>query len=181
MAQKILLTAGGFHNDHIGEAFLKLLNRPASEAKILFIPTAATCAESLRMVGKCIDDLYRFGITSENVIVYNLDRRMSSSEIENYDAVYFTGGSPRHLLDKVNEVDFAPVVKAFVANGGVFVGVSAGSGLATGIGLVNCRLTGLHCQDGSPTGPVDLEACPDIRLTDYQGLIVDDRGAAVIE
>lgn len=181
MAQKILLTSAGFENDRIGKAFVELLNRPVSEAKILFIPTAAICAESLRMVGKCIDELYRVGISPKNVIVYDLDRRMSSSEIGNYDAVYFTGGSPKHLLDNVNEADFAPVVQAFVANGGVFVGVSAGSILATDIALVNCRLMGLHCQDGSPNGPVDLKTCPDIRLTDYQGLIVDASGSSVIE
>lgn len=92
-----------------------------------------------------------------------------------------TGGNPKHLLDKVNEVDFAPVVKAFVANGGVFVGVSAGSILATDIALVNCRFTGLHCEDGSQNGPVDLETCPDIRLTNYQGFIVDATGATIIE
>jgi len=60
-------------------------------------------------------------------------------------------------------------------------GVSAGSILAADIGLVNCHFTGIHVQDGSPNGPVDLKACPDIRLTDNQALIVDFNGAAVIE
>ena len=181
MAGRILLTSAGFENDRIGKAFVGLLDRPVAEAKVLFVPTAAICVESLRMVGKCIDELHRVGITPENVTVYDLDRHMSASEIEEYDAVYFTGGSPRHLLDKVSEVGFAPVVKEFIANGGVFVGVSAGSILATNIALVNCRLTGLHCQDGSPAGPVDLGAAPDIRLTDHQGIKVDSIGAAVIE
>jgi len=181
MTGKILLTSAGFENNRMGKAFVELLTRPVSEAKILLIPTAAICAESLRMVGKCVDELYAVGITAENIIVYDLDRRMSPSELQNYDAVYFTGGSPKHLLDKVSAVDFAPVLKAFVAEGGVFVGVSAGSVLATDIALVNCRIRALHCQDGSPKGPVDMEARPDIRLTNYQGLIVDANGAAVIE
>jgi hypothetical protein len=76
---------------------------------------------------------------------------------------------------------FVPVVRDFVAAGGVFVGVSAGSFLATDMALVNCRLTGLHCQDGSQNGPVDLETRPDIRLTDSQGLLIDFGGATVIE
>ena len=180
MAETILLTAAGFENDRIGKAFLELLNRPVSEAKILFVPTAAMCAESLRMVGKCVDELYRVGISPENVVAYDLDRRMSSAEIEEYDAVYFTGGDHKRLLEKVNETDFAPVLKAFVANGGVFVGVSAGSILATDIALVNCRLTGLHCQDGSPNGHLDLTSCPDVRLTDHQGLLIDERGSRII-
>ena len=180
VAERILLTSAGFQNDRVGRAFVELLDRPVPEAKILFIPTAAMCAESSRMVGKCIDELYRVGISPENVVAYDLDRRMSSSEIEDYDAVYFTGGDSKRLLDKVNETDFAPVVKAFVANGGVFVGVSAGSLLATHIALVNCRLTGLHCQDGSPNGQVDLTSCPDVRLTDDQGLRIDDSGSRII-
>ncbi len=181
MAHSIFLTSTGFENNSIGKAFVESLNSPVSEAKVLFVPTAAVCAESLRMVGKCIDQLYGVGITPENVIVYDLDRRMSSCEMENYDAVYFPGGNTKHLLDKVNEVDFAPVVKAFIANGGVYVGVSAGSILATLIALVNCRFTGVHVRDGSPSGPVDLRTCPDIRLSDSQGLIVDASGAAHIE
>jgi dipeptidase E len=181
MVRKILLTSAGFANDKIGRAFVGLLGKPASGARILFVPTAAICAESLRMVGKCIEELYSVGVTPDNVIVYNLDRFMSPSEIQDYDAVYFTGGNRKHLLDKVNEVDFGPVIKTFVADGGVFVGVSAGSVLATEIALVNCRITAVHCQDGSPNGPVDLKTCPDIRLTDDQGLIVDAGEASVIE
>ena len=181
MTGKILLTSAGFENINIGNTFVKLLNRPVAETKILFIPTAAIFAEALRMVGKCIDELYRIGIRAENIIVYNLDRHMPLSEIETYDTVYFTGGDPRHLLRKVKEVDFAPVIMSFVTNGGIFVGVSAGSILATDISLVNCRFTGLHCPDGSPIGPLDLTSCPDVRLTDYQGILIDDSGSTIID
>jgi len=133
------------------------------------------------MLAKCINELYGVGITADRVIVYDLDRAMPLEEIEKYDAVYFAGGNPRHLLGKVNEVAFAPVVKAFLAGGGLYVGVSAGSILAADIGLVNCRFTGLHCQDGSPNGPVDLKNCPDICLTDNQGLMIDSHGSIVFE
>ena len=181
MTEKILLTSAGFENVNIGKAFVKLLDKSVEEAKVLFVPTAAIHVEALRMVAKCIDELYRIGIKAENITVYNLDRHISLSEIKTYDAVYFTGGDPGHLLKKVREVDFAPVIVKFLTNGGIFVGVSAGSILATDISLVNCRFTGLHCPDGSPTGPLDLTSCPDVRLTDYQAILIDDSGSTIID
>ena len=181
MIGKILLTSAGFENINIGKAFLKLLNKSVMETKILFIPTAAICVESLRMVGKCIDELYQVGIKAENIRVYNLDSPISLSEIKTCDAVYFTGGNPGYLLKKVKEVDFAPVIMNFVVNGGIFVGVSAGSILATDISLVNCKLTGVHCQDGSPIGPLDLTSCPDVRLTDCQGILIDNGNSKIID
>ena len=110
MTGKILLTSAGFENVNIGKTFMKLLNKPVAKTKILFIPTAAICAEALRMVGKCIGELYQIGIEAENIIVYNLDRHISLSEIETCDAIYFTGGDPKHLLKKVEEVNFVPAI-----------------------------------------------------------------------
>jgi len=181
MNQKILLTSAGLQNPHIGEAFVRMLNKPVSAVKILFIPTAAISAESLRVLCKCIDELYGVGITAEQIVVYSLDRIMSLEEIEKYDAVYVAGGNKTHLLGKVNQVSFAPVVKDFVVRGGLYVGASAGSIPAAMIGMVNCQFTGMHAQDGSPNGPVDFTTRPEIRLTDNQALIVDSGEAVVFE
>ena len=181
MTRKILLTSAGFENKQIGQKFVDLLDTPVVDAKILFIPTAAINVGQLWYVGKCIEELYQCGLTEANLILYNLDRHMPYSELGNYDAIYFTGGSPKHLLNKVKEADFVPVLIQFVDDGGVYVGVSAGSILASDINLVNCKFDGIHCQDGSPTGPIDLSVCPDIRLTDSQALLINDNESIIIK
>lgn len=133
-----------------------------ANSKILFIPTAVINVGQLYYVGKCIEELYQCGLTEENLILYDLDCPMPYSELENYDAVNFTGGSTKYLSDKVTENKFAPVLTQFIDNGGVYVGDSAGSILAAGFDLVNCEITGVHCQDGSPTGPINSSKHPGI-------------------
>jgi peptidase E len=181
MNRSLVLTSAGLQNPRVGQAFVELLKTPVATAKLLFVPTAAIWPEALRMLAKCIDEIYGIGITSERISVYNLDRPMASDELRPFDAIYFAGGSSNYLLERANLMGFAPIVRQFVAQGGVFLGASAGSIFAADIGLVNCRFTGLHIQDGSPNGPVDLSACPEIRLTDNQALVVNSICAVVLE
>ena len=181
MCSRILLTAAGLQNPRMAAAFLRLLGKPAAEARLLFVPTAATSAEALRMLAKCIDELYRVGFGPDQVVVYTLDRGLTYAELATFDVVYFAGGSAEYLLRRVKEAAFDPTLSAFVNAGGFFMGVSAGSVLAADLGIVNCRFTGIHCPDGSPNGPIDLGIHPDIRLTDNQALVVDENGAVVFE
>lgn len=69
--------------------------------------------------------------------------------------------------------------------GGVYVGVSAGSIIAasnmrSGLQLVNCVLH-VHCGAGEQPGEVPLALYPQIRLTNSQALRVAGREAKVIE
>ena len=178
---KLLLTAAGLQNPRVGLELLRLLNKPVTTARTLFIPTAAIWPDALRMLAKCIDELYDVGFSAEQFTIYHLDRFMPLEEMRKFDVVYFAGGSPEHLLRKVTEAAFAPVLEDFLTHGGLYVGTSAGSILAADLGLVNCRFTGIHIHDGSPNGPVDLKSFPDIRLTDNQALLVDSGGAVVFE
>jgi len=181
MNPRVLLTAAGLQNPRVAATFLRLLAKPAKEARLLFVPTAAASAEALRMLAKCIDELYRVGFGSDQVFVYNLDRCMPLEELNIFDVIYFAGGSPEHLLRKVNQVAFGSVLKSFVNAGGIYVGVSAGSVLAADLGIVNCKFAGIHCPDGSPNGPIDLRSCPEVWLTDNQALVVEASGATLFE
>jgi len=44
--------------------------------------------------------------------------------------VYFTGGSPQYLLERINSTGFNRSLKQYIDYGGVYVGVSAGSVVA---------------------------------------------------
>ena len=49
-----------------------------------------------------------------------------------YDAVYVCGGNTEYLLERINEKGFRNTLLLFIEQGGVYVGVSAGSLAAAG-------------------------------------------------
>jgi len=128
--KKLLLTSAGFENPKIGEEFLKLVDKPVSEIKVLFIPTAARTKEELFYVGKSKEELIGVGINGENLINFNLDRELSEEELNKIDVIYVCGGNTFYLLFKVKESNFGDKIIELVNMGIVYVGASAGSILA---------------------------------------------------
>ncbi|MDD5192264.1 MAG: Type 1 glutamine amidotransferase-like domain-containing protein [Candidatus Nanoarchaeia archaeon] len=125
--KKILLTSAGFENPRIGKEFLKLLGKPASEVKVLFIPTASRTKEELHYVGKSKKELIGVGIKKENFINFNLDRELTEEELKKIDVIYVCGGNTFYLLYKIRENRFDEKIKEMINKGIVYVGASAGS------------------------------------------------------
>lgn len=78
---------------------------------------------------------------------------MPLAKLRCYDAIYFCGGSPEYLMKRIRRVRLAAPLRQFTEEGGVYVGVSAGSIIAasnmrSGLQLVNCVLH-VHCGAGS--------------------------------
>lgn len=163
----VLLTDSGWTGsidggtpDPILQRFWDMLGKPANQAKVLFIPTAANSDESRPAAGKCFAELLSAGILPNNLHVYDLDGTMTSEEAMKYDAVYITGGDTAHLLKRMKETGFAEIVKKMVYANKVYVGASAGSLIATpnigepfdketaGLCLVNVYLS-FHCPPGT--------------------------------
>ena len=69
--KKLLLTSAGFVNPKMREKFLKLVNKPASKIKVLFIPIASRTGEELHYVEKSRQELLDLGIAKENIIDVN--------------------------------------------------------------------------------------------------------------
>lgn len=162
--RKILLTSAGFENKKIEQKFLAMIDKPASQIRVIWIPTAAINEEAKAVLPKCMDDLLNAGIPAENIKTYDLDYIMNYEEMTTYDAVYVCGGSSRHLLDKMYEADFVAILKKFIDQGGVYVGVSAGScvcvkGFDDTLGFLPCTLS-VHCLEGSVPGDIDLKRTP---------------------
>lgn len=75
--QKILLTSAGFTRK-LAETFLEMLNKKAEEAKILFIPAAASYRDDAREgIAVCAHELGQMGIKQEYIFAYNLDYLLS--------------------------------------------------------------------------------------------------------
>jgi len=128
--KKLLLTSAGLANSKITEAFLKLVDKPASEIKIVFVPTASRTEEELHYVEESKKELIGLGIKRENIKTLNLDRKISYGDVTDFDMIYVCGGNTFYLLKKVRESGFDGIIKKFVENGGIYFGVSAGSNLA---------------------------------------------------
>ena len=175
---KLLLTSAGFENKRIAEIFLALAGKRPENIKAVFIPTAAVNADAIEVLPKCLHDLLDCGIPKENIRVYDLHKKMTLEELKGYDAVYVCGGDTGYLLDRIDEQDFRSVLLAFIEQGGVYVGVSAGSQAAAGnlknsFGYPACTIH-VHCSEGMSPGPVDRNGCRQLRITNNQAVLVTD-------
>ncbi len=154
--KKILLTSAGFENPAVQRCFLDLLEKPAREARALFIPTAAIDEDAKAVLPKCRGDLLGAGVLPEHITDFDLDRPMSTDELSGYDTVYFCGGSTEYLLKRIKAVGFDRSLDAALEQGLVYVGVSAGSIISAGnlpgnLGYLPQKLD-VHCESGSPAG-----------------------------
>lgn len=193
----VLLTSAGWFKDidggvkkNIRQRFLNMLGKPANEAKVLFIPTAAIDDEAKKMVGKCRDELLNAGIIPDNITIYDIDDSLGTSEAMMYDVIYFTGGDTGHLLRRIKDTGFDSTIKRMVYANKVYVGASAGSIIATpnirnpfdektaGLALVHAYLS-VHQPEGTPAR-TDLPL-PHIPLTDNQALAVNWDGYEIVE
>lgn len=178
--KKIVLTSTGFTNKNIEKKFLELVKLPSDKIKAMFIPTAAITEDAKEVVPLCKEDLLIAGILESNIVAYDLDRIISCDEICNFNIIYVCGGTTEYLLDRMNYVKFNIPLKKFLDNGGVYIGVSAGSvalaqNLPENLGYINCILN-VHQEEG-----IDTRHCPTIKLTDNQAIIIEDSSMIIME
>ncbi|HML49346.1 MAG TPA: Type 1 glutamine amidotransferase-like domain-containing protein, partial [Clostridia bacterium] len=195
--KNVLLTDSGWYRNFEGglcekilRTFQQMLEKPAGEATVLFVPTAATTDEARPAAGKCFAELLSAGISPNNIHPYDIDGSMTLERAMAYDVVYCTGGDTGHLLKRMKETGFDKIVKRMVYGNKVYVGASAGSKIATpnigdpfdkgsaGLALVNAYLS-FHCPPG--TSPREDLPLPHIPLSGGQALVVRWDGYSVIE
>lgn len=183
--KKIMLTSTGFTNRNIEKKFLDLMKLPSDKIKAIFIPTAAITEDAKVFVPLCKEDLLIAGVLQSNIVTYDLDRIIGCDEICNFNVIYVCGGTTEYLLDRMNVVKFSVPLKKFLDNGGVYVGVSAGSvalaqNLPENLGYINCTLK-VHQEEGTECGCIDTRDCPTIKLTDNQAIIIEDNSIIIME
>ncbi|MGN0745799.1 MAG: Type 1 glutamine amidotransferase-like domain-containing protein [Aristaeellaceae bacterium] len=183
----VLLTSCGLETPAITDCFLRMLPKPPEEARAIFIPTAANSPDAIQVLPKCLNDLLKCGIRQENILVYDLHRPMSEAACCGYDVIYLCGGSPSHLMQRVNEAGFDRTMHAFIRRGGVVLGVSAGSmifadGMPDNLGYLACPLA-VHSsgEDREPPGRYPRQRRERIRLGNRQGLYWDQDSLVVFE
>ncbi len=181
--KNVLLTSTGFENENIKNKFLSLLKKSTEDAKILFIITAANNPDAVRILSKCLDDLTNCNIADENITVYDMHKVLSKKEILEYDAIYVCGGSTRYLLERMNEINFKDLLIYYLDNGGIYIGVSAGTvaygnKYSNGLSLMDNKID-VHCEVGSNNGNVVSEET--IKLTNNQAIYDNGEKIEVFE
>ena len=101
-----------------------------------FLPSQATTLEQwLTMYGReegmfyhwLVDPLMEFGIPEENITVVNYfadSKEFARDKVENADILYFTGGLPDAMMDRLEEFELLDVLQSF---DGLVLGCSAGA------------------------------------------------------
>ena len=113
--RKILLTSAGFESEQIMKIFQGFFDKEPSTLKALFIPTAANNVSAIAVLPKCMNDLLSAGIQENNITVFDIHRNMPYDELFQFDVVYFTGGSPQYLLQRVNATGFNKSLNQYVS------------------------------------------------------------------
>ena len=181
--KKILLTSTGFENKNIEKKFLELLNKNTENAKVLFIITAAIDPDAIRMLSSCLDDLTSCGIKDENITIYDLHKSLKEEDLNEFDAIYVCGGTTKHLVARMEEIDFKKSVNKYIDNGGIYIGVSAGSVCASGkyensLGFIK-NVLDVHCDIGTKNGKIETNE--KICLTNNQAIFIDGNNMTIFE
>ena len=201
--ENVLLTDSGFYDPFdlsqplqaIIDKFAHMVGKPFHEARVLFIPAAAVDEEAKTIANTLKTELLWLGFLPDNITTYELDSKMSEEMVMTYDVMYFTGGWCGHLLETIKKTGFDKIIRHFVFANKVYVGVSAGSIIATpnimgcfgdsnnpeteGLCLINAYLD-CHCNM-NPNAKPQVLSLPHIMLFTHQALAVSSTGYELIE
>lgn len=203
--KNLLLTSTGLRNKRFSKLFLDRIGKPAEAIKVIYVPSAATSDDAREMLPHCYADLTGIGILPENIFIYHLGyltshtsekapqvddpavppvfRLLSAGKLKQYDAIYFCGGDPVHLLNEINRTGFAENLKQAVENGLFYLGTSAGALIAANnfpdnLGYLNNCLQ-VHCEHGTPSGVLPEKGI--IQLSNSQAVYLEGSLGSVIE
>jgi len=158
---KLLLTSSGLSKRQIGESLQDMVNKPPSECKVGFIPTAAN-VESYNKdwVIAQFAQLQRYGFYQIDIVDISADGVDWRSRLAECDMLWLSGGNTFHLLDQVRKTGFDKWLKENI-NDKVYVGGSASTILVT----PTIAIAGYEDQDENLPGLVDLTG---LGLVDFE-------------
>lgn len=188
MMQRLFLTSSGLTQETT-ELFWKAVGKEPANTRAILVPSAAVENDAAREgIPVCMERLLHMGIPFPNILLYHLGfllshgytrtyssyiqdipipfRLMSAQELAQYDMIVFCGGNARTLLQEVHRTGFAQPLKQAVANGLVYLGISAGSMIAAGnfadgLGFLPNPLMP-HAATGTPDGRVSSKDLIDL-------------------
>lgn len=116
----MLLTSDGWTSRKIKKSFLKLLDKPVADCKVLVMHTR-------KFKRKYMKVLLSTGLSKKNVFFANISKKISPNKFKDIDIFYSCGGNTFYILDRVKKTGFDKYIKNFVKQGKAYIGISAGS------------------------------------------------------
>ncbi len=122
--RKLILTSSGL-SPEIGKELLSLLGEKPAEIKVGFISNAADQIEDKAFILKDKGDLTAVGF--EEIIDIDLRIKEDMEKISECGVLFVEGGNTYYLLKLIRESGFDKLLKEFLSDDKMYIGVSAGS------------------------------------------------------
>lgn len=183
--KRIMLTSTGFDNPNLQRLFITHIYKPIDKVKALFIPTAAIDQESIDILPACRKDLTDAGVLNKNIVTYDLDKKMSVKELNEYDVLYMCGGDDIYLMNRIILIDMRDNLIRSVNNGLFYIGVSAGSTICctgvieNGLDFIPNYLEPHSTRNITPDGPLPPKN-KRINLSDNQAVWITDTETIIL-
>ena len=111
-------------NERLDRRFLEMVNK--DQPKLAYIPSASDGTRKYYRE-KC-EYYKRYGI--EDLLYFDLNKEYDSAltdELLACDAIHLSGGDPFQFLGSIRKRKFGPVLKKYLNDGGILLGISAGA------------------------------------------------------
>lgn len=199
---KFLLTSGGVTNPSIAKALEELAQKPLTQIRLAYIPTAASAED--HDMSWVIENLKQFddlGIPFIDILDFtSVPKEMWLARYQKADVICVGGGNPWYLIQKMQEFGFVQELRGPLKDK-VYMGISAGSmvtgtSMKLGFDLAPDEKWGYEGNDG--LGFTHLEFIPHLnseyfpryseksirdayKAIDYRLYALDDEGALKIQ
>jgi peptidase E len=125
MPKEIIFLGGGDYrkeeNIEIDDYLISVLNK---DSKILIIPFAAPKEKYVSWASALLNNFKKYGISNFEILDEDLSEDIMVKRIKGSNALFFTGGSPELLLDKLKEKN---LINFLLNYPGILIGYSAGT------------------------------------------------------
>ncbi|MBU1356645.1 MAG: Type 1 glutamine amidotransferase-like domain-containing protein [Candidatus Edwardsbacteria bacterium] len=111
-------------NERLDRRFLEMVNK--DRLKLAYIPSASDGTR--RYYREKCEYYKRYGI--EDLLYFDLNKEYDSAltdELLACDAIHLSGGDPFQFLGSIRKRKFGPVLKKYLNDGGILLGISAGA------------------------------------------------------
>ena len=154
---KLLLTSAGLSCLKIKDAFLELLEKEPTEAKILFVTTASNPELNKDYLEVNLQNIKSCNVKNIEFMDFSKETLISiTQKLNNCDAIYMEGGNTFYLMYKLKEAGIVDILRDLViTQNKLYIGSSAGSIVAT------------PCIEVASLEPADPN---DVGLFDFEGL-----------
>ena len=125
---KFLLTSAGISNPSIEKALFELLEKPVSETRVVFIPTAANLvADDKSWLVQNYNDFLKLSLQSFDIVdISAVPKENWIKRFEAADVLCFGGGDEQYLTHLMRESGVVEVLPELLKTR-VYMGISAGS------------------------------------------------------